>query len=228
MKQGHPLRKNVSKIRNRLNRLCRDYSLRVEDSVNALYFNSYSDQMTIRVMGSDFTGEVSDLITQGIRESIRLTLEELIKKTRYSLDTTDLFMLEAKIENQLRKRYAEKTLHERLTSSQRFTTKTLLQTYRLSQAGLNPSWNDAFLGLGQSIYFWNNRLVTTEMLRAYHYTIQEFAKLTNAKEIEFKFDELQLKKRSEYRELADGGPFKVDKLPDYPRPYASYILEIKY
>jgi|SRR5690554_419654 len=228
MKQGHPLRSKILNFQNKLDRLCRDYALRVEDSINPMYFNSYTDQIGLRVMGDDFTSEVATLITQGIRESIQTTLDKLLKKTRYSLGESERLSLEAKIENQLRRKYVGKTLNERLNTSQRFTTSRLIQTYRLIQAGLNPSWSDTFFNSGQSVFFWNNRLLTTEMLRAYHYTVREFAKHTKAKEIEFIFDERQLKRRSEYRLLADGGPYKVENLPDYPRPYASYILEIIY
>lgn len=228
MKQGLPIRREIRNFQNGLQRLCKDYSLRTEDSINPVLFSFHTDQVSLKVLSEDLTIEISNLIRTGIRDSIPKTIDDLMKKTGKTLDISERMYLEAKIENSIGRKYAGKTLQGRLKTSHRFTAQNLLRTYRLRQAGLNPSWYDTFLGSGQSIYFWNNRLGTTEILRTYHYTVQEFARVTKAKEISFRFDKRQLERRSEYRLLADGGPYKVDELPDYPRPYASYLLDIKY
>lgn len=228
MKKKHPLRRLISSHQYQLIQLCNQTSMYLEDSINPIFFNAYTDQLTLKITSGDFTDHVSNLLTAGVREGVRKTLDHLIKETGKNLDETELLFLEAKIENQLRRNFMGKTLRERLLSSERFTRNILLQTYRMKQAGLETSFHDSFTGLGQTIFMWSNRLVTTELLRTYHYTVMEFAKMTKATHITFVFDQDQLDRREEYQLLADGGPYKVDELPDYPRPYASYLLEIIY
>lgn len=228
MKQGHPLRKEIIQNQGHLNRLCYDYYTRVSDAINPVYFSYYADRLQLGFFAEDLARQVEDLMSHAIRNSVEITLEDLMKKTGKSLDYNEKLFLQAKIENQMRRKYANKTLRQRLEHAKRFTASKLFQTYKLLYSGLNPSWKETFLGVGQSVYYWYNRLLTTEMLRAYHYTVHEFAKTTAAKEINFRFDKWQLERREEYKTLAEGGPYSVDNLPDYPRPYASYILEIKY
>lgn len=228
MKQGHPLKKRIRNTQNSLNRLCSVYAGRLEDSINPVYFNAYSDRISLTMTAADFVAEVSDLMKSGVRDSIQITLDLLEKQTGQALDHTRRMVLEAKIENELKRTFAGKTLKQRLDGVERFTKNLLMQTYRSKQSGLNPSFYDAFSSPGVSISFWINRLVVSEMLRTYHYVVKVFAKETSAKMIAFHFDKWQLDRRKEYQELADGGPYEVDNLPDYPRPYASYLLKISY
>ena len=228
MKQGHPLKKRIRNIQNSLNRLCSAYAGRLEDSINPVYFNSYSDRFAINISAADFIEEISREIKSGTREAIQITLDLLEKQTGQALDKTQRLMLEAKIENELKRTFAGKTLTQRLDGAERFTRNLLMQTYRGKQAGLNPSFYDAFSSPGVSIHFWVNRLIVSEMLRTYHYVVKVFAKETSARDIAFVFDQKQMDRRKEYKELADGGPYKVDDLPDYPRPNASYLLKISY
>lgn len=228
MKQGHPLKKRIRNIQNSLNRLCSVYAGRLEDSINPVYFNAYSDRLNLNMTAADFIEEVSREIKSGTRDAIQITLDLLEKQTGQALDPTRRLMLEAKIENELKRTFAGKTLRQRIDGLERFTRNLLHNTYRQKQAGLNPSFYDAFSSPGVSVTFWVNRLVVSEMLRTYHYVVKVFAKETSARDITFVFDQKQLDRRKEYKELADGGPYQVDDLPDYPRPYASYLLKISY
>lgn len=229
MKRNHPLRNLIRTNQQDLKRLCSEFSGRV-DELHLSYFSTMNDRMLLRNLALTLNEQVSFMIKMALRESVEITIRDILEHTNLTLQNQ--LELEVKIEKQLSRTFKGKTLNQRINYANRVITSLLLQEYNLVLSGVRDenAIKDVFDSTGtlNSALGWNKRLLDTEILRAYHYAMLEFARETNASAISFKFDKRQLERRKEYLELADGGPYTVDNLPDYPRPNASYLLELSY
>lgn len=228
MKSHHPLAKAILETRKQIHDLCTLYAQQAEDSIQPTYTADSLNRINLQHLAAGFTGQVEDILTYRVRETIQETLNDLEQKIGKVLSLSDRLEAEEQIEKAIKKPFAGNTVAARLVKAKHFVYRRLLETYRFKLSGLAFQYEDAFLASGLSIFRWVDRLIVSEMLRTYHYTVQSFANLTGADSIDFQFDSAQLERDELYKQLAEGGPYKVDALPDYPRPYASYILKIHY
>lgn len=237
MRRGHPLYEDAKLAERELRGLCDEYARYFDQSFHPPdYTFSFYQQRELKIFMNDLTDRVAFLIKREINNSVKKTLHLLEETYKIIVGPLERLDLEVKIEQELRKRFAGKTLNERLNFMKVHLTQKMLSTYRLGLTGiLKPKQAFSEMrdvinsrGTWESVYGWNYRILLSEIPRAYHYTVQQFAIYTSARTIEVKLLDKSQWEDEEYRKLVKGSPYKPEELPDYPRPLASYLLELNY
>lgn len=234
MIKKHPLRSIVRLAQQDVQEVCDQFADLLSQLEDPSYFTLAYQRQFLRILAGNLTETIEIRSTDFIRQAISDTIAHLEKQTGHVLGA-DILALEVRIEEQLRKRFAGLTLDERFKALDKMVTQNLLLAHGQVLSGLiAPEDAEVALrnvfnlkGTYSSAIGRANRLVISEVLRAYHYSAVEFAKWTSARTITVTIDPDKWEDES-YRELAEGSPYEPNELPDYPRPMANYLLELSY
>lgn len=234
MIKRHPLRKLIKAAQEEISETCDRFADAIGELDTPTYYTVAFQRQQLRLLAENFAETMELRSIDHIRQAISDTISLLENQTGKVLGA-EVLALEVQVEEQLRKRFAGMTLDDRFKALAKMVNQNLLLTHAQVLSKLIPSENaeDSLRGvfnlkgtyssaLGRA-----NRLVVSEILRAYHYTVQEFARWTSARTIEVTIDPEKWED-DHYRELAEGSPYEPDELPDYPRPMANYLLELTY
>lgn len=215
----HPLYKSVQDSVIELDRLWDFLKNNLNGVDKETFFNRTLVKQHVQMIIQSFMRGFSSLVYQSISQSVVKTIEELERTYDIDIGIYEQLELVDKIEKELLKPFAGKTIQTRLNRIERLIRNLINQNSQLWLSGLKP--NNIY-----SAYGWSYRLLVTEMLRAYHITVKVFTVFTGGKSIEVKLYKPHHKEDEIMSEFE--GIYSPKHLPDYPRPMAEYLLKINY
>ncbi len=220
MKQGHPLRRLIRVSDTKLSELSNQTYDIAEQLIDDSSYYNVQKQRSLISSYCDYSGSMLHTL---VSSCSTIAIEDTIKdlEITYGIDLREDKRLEltTKIELRLRETFEGSDILKRIHRS-----KVILRTSLVNL--LNGQLSSLKMEFNNPAYGWSRKILITEMLRAYHYTVQEFALMTRAKSIEV----VLYKEHHKDDEVLGPfeGKYKPNSLPDYPRPMAEYLLKLKY
>jgi len=220
MAKVHPLRTLVKVAETKLTELSsQTYDIAENLIDDSSYFNVQKQRSLVSSYCEYYGSMMHTLSSSLSTEAIKFTLKDL--EITYGIDLREdkRNELTTRIEMRLRETFEGSDIFKRL-----HRIKVILRTSLVQL--LNGQLSSLKMDFENPAYGWSRRIMITEMLRAYHYTVQEFALITEARQIEVVL-------YKEHHKVDDvlapfAGKYKPDSLPDYPRPMAEYLLKLNY